>query len=123
MEAVHTGSTVLNSECVLPPNFVSLLKPQNVALFGNRTFAVIIKMRSYWIGASLVAQTLKSMPVMQETQLQSLNQEDPLEKSIATHSSILARRIPWTEEPVGYSPWGHKESDTTEQLTLHFILD
>ena len=123
MEAVHTGSTVLNSECVLPPNFVSLLKPQNVALFGNRTFAVVIKMRSYWIGASLVAQTLKSMPVMQETQLQSLDQEDPLEKSIATHSSILARRIPWTEEPVGYSPWGHKESDTTEQLTLHFILD
>ena len=123
METVHTGSTVLNRECVLPPNFVSLLKPQNVALFGNRTFAVVIKMRSYWIGASLVAQTLKSMPVMQETQLQSLDQEDPLEKSIVTHSSILARRIPWTEEPVGYSPWGHKESDTTEQLTLHFILD
>ena len=113
MEAVHTGSTVLNSECVLPPNFVSLLKPQNVALFGNRTLAVVIKMRSYWIGASLVAQTLKSMPVMQETQLQSLNQEDPLEKSIATHSSILARRIPWTEEPVGYSPCGYKESDMT----------
>ena len=37
---------------------------------------------------------------------------------MATHSSILAWRIPWTEEPVGYSPWGHKESDTTEQL--HF---
>ena len=123
MEAVHTGSTVLNSEYVLPPNFMSLLKPQNVALFGNRIFAVVIKMRSYWIGASLVAQTVKSMPVIQETQLQSLDQEDPLEKSIATHSSILARRIPWTEEPVGYSPWGHTESDTTEQLTLHFILD
>ena len=37
---------------------------------------------------------------------------------MATHSSILAWRIPWTEEPGGYSPWGCKESDTTEQLTL-----
>ena len=63
------------------------------------------------------------MPVMQETQLQSLDQEDPLEKGMATHSSILAGRIPWTEEPVGYSPWGHKESDTTEKLALHFIVD
>ena len=40
-----------------------------------------------------------------------------LEEGMATHSSILAWRIPWTEEPGGYSPWGHKESDTTEQLT------
>ena len=54
---------------------------------------------------------------MQETQVQSLGQEDPLEKEMATHSSILAWRIPWTEEP-GYNPWGHKELDTTEQLTL-----
>ena len=45
--------------------------------------------------------------------VQSLGWEDPLEKGMATHSSILAWRIPWTEEPV-YSPWGHKESDTTE---------
>ena len=48
----------------------------------------------------------------------SLGWEDPLEKGVATHSSILAWRIPWTEEPSGYSPWGHKESDTTEQLSL-----
>ena len=51
---------------------------------------------------------------MQETQVQSLSQEDPLEKEMATPSSILAWRIPWTEEPGGYSPWDHKESDTTE---------
>ena len=44
---------------------------------------------------------------MQETQVRSLGQEDPLEKEMATHSSILAWRIPWTEEPDGYSP-GHK---------------
>ena len=49
---------------------------------------------------------------MQETWVQSLGQEDPLEKRMATHSSILAWRIPWREEPGGlYSPWGCKESD------------
>ena len=42
---------------------------------------------------------VKNLPVMQETQVPSLGQEDPLEKGLATHSSILARRIPWTEEP------------------------
>ena len=53
--------------------------------------------------ASLVAQMAKSLPAMQETQIRCLGQEDPLEKGMATHSSILAWRIPWTEEP-----WGHK---------------
>ena len=48
---------------------------------------------------SLVAQMVKNLPVMQETQVQCLGQEDPLEKGIATHSSILAWRIPWREEP------------------------
>ena len=49
--------------------------------------------------ASLVVQMVKNLPVMQETQFQFLGQEDSLEKGIATHSSILAWRIPWTEEP------------------------
>ena len=51
---------------------------------------------------------------MQETQVRSLSQEDPLEEEMAIHSSILARRIPWTEEPGGLQSWGLKESDTTE---------
>ena len=51
---------------------------------------------------------------MLETQVRSLGQEDPLEKEMATHSSILAWKIPWTDDLVGYSPWGHKESDMTE---------
>ena len=54
---------------------------------------------------------------MQETWIQSLAEEDSLEKGMATYSSILAWRIPWREEPGGYSPWGCKESDMTEQLT------
>ena len=55
---------------------------------------------------------------MQETQVQSLGWEDPLEKGMAIYSSILAWRIPWTEDLAGHSPWGHKELDTTERLTL-----
>ena len=48
-----------------------------------------------------MAQTVKNLPTMWETQVRSLGQEDPLEKSMATHSSILGWRIPWTEEPGG----------------------
>ena len=63
---------------------------------------------------SLVAETVKHLPAMQETQVRSLCLKDPLEKGMATHSSILAWRIPWTEEPGGLQSMGHKESDTTE---------
>ena len=49
--------------------------------------------------------------------------EDPLEKEMATHSSTLAWKIPWTEKPgAGYSPWGYKESDKTEQLSLSLFI-
>ena len=64
-------------------------------------------------GASLVAQLVKDLPAMQETRVQFLGWEDPLEKEMATHSSILARRIPWTEEPGGLQFVGSQESDTT----------
>ena len=57
---------------------------------------------------------------MQETQVQSLGWEDVLEKDMATHSSILAGKSHGRRSLVGYSPWGHKESDTTERL--HFQL-
>jgi len=69
-------------------------------------------------GASLVAQMVKNLPAMWETRLQSLGQEDPLEKGMATHSSILAWRIPWAEKPGRFQSMGHKELDTTEWLGL-----
>ena len=62
--------------------------------------------------ASVVAQTVKNLPAMQEIWVQSLGQGDRLEKGMATLSSILAWRIPRTEEPGGLM--GHKESDMTE---------
>ena len=68
-----------------------------------------------WV--SLVTQMAKNLPAMQETQVWSLGWEDALEKEMATHSSILAGRISWTEEPGGLQSVGHKESDTTERLT------
>ena len=59
-----------------------------------------------WV--SLVAQTVKRLPAMQETWVQSLGQEDPLEKKMAIHSSILAWEIPWTEQPGGLQSTGSK---------------
>ena len=59
---------------------------------------------------------MKNLSAMQEMQVLSMDGEGPLEKRMATHSSTLAWTTPWTE--MGYSPWGCKESDTTEQLTL-----
>ena len=68
-----------------------------------------------------MAQTVMSLPAMWETRVQSLVWEDPLEKGMATNSSILAWRIPWTEEPGGLLSMGHEESDTTERLTQSHI--
>ena len=69
------------------------------------------------MGASLEAHIVKNLPVMQETGTQSMGREDPLEKEMATHSSVLARRIPWTEEPSD-----RKESYMTDQLSLSLSL-
>ena len=65
---------------------------------------------------------VKNPPAMQGTQVQSLGQEDPLEKGMATHSSILAWKILWTEEPGRQSPWGLKELNMTEQLNYLDII-
>ena len=71
-------------------------------------------------GASLMAQTVKNPTGMWQTQVRSLGQEDPLEEGMATHSSLLAWRTPWGEEPGElHSPWGRKELDMTERLTTH----
>ena len=68
--------------------------------------------------ASLVSQLVQSLTAMQETRVRFLGREDPLEQEMAMHSSILAWRIPWTEEPGRLQFMGLQESGTTEQLTL-----
>ena len=67
--------------------------------------------------AFLVAQMVKNLSAMQETRFQYLGQENPFEKGMTIHSSILAWRTPWTEDPVRQQSWGCKESGMTEQLT------
>ena len=72
-------------------------KHTNLAHFIPNSFLLLFN--KYFFEASLVAQRLKCLPAMQETWVRSLGQEDLLEKEMATHSSIFAWRIPWTEEP------------------------
>ena len=70
--------------------------------------------------ASLVAQTVKRLPAMRETRVRFLGWEDPLEKEMAIHSSTIAWKIPWTEEPGRLQSMGtRKESGTTERLHVH----
>ena len=77
-----------------------------------------MKTVSHIICSGLVAQTVKLLSAMQDTQVGSLGWEDPLQKEMAAHSSILAWKIPWTVEP-GRLPSGGSQ-DTTEQLHFHF---
>ena len=70
------------------------------------------------IEVSLVAQTVKNLSAMQETWVRTLGCEDPLEKEMATHSSILAWESPWTEEPGGLQSMALQRVRHTEQLTL-----
>ena len=65
-----------------------------------------------------VVQLVKNLPAMQETQVQSLGQEDSQEKGMATHFSVLTGEFHGQRSLVGYSPWGRKESDATELVTL-----
>ena len=101
--------------CCLPP----LAHPMNpFKSFWNCKWALIA---TELLEASLVAQLVKNLPAMKKTWVRSPVKEDPLEKEIATHSSIPAWRTPWTEEPVGLSPWDRKELNMTERLTLSHI--
>ena len=68
--------------------------------------------------AFLVAQLVKNLPAMWKTWVRSLGWEDPLEKGKATCSSVLAWRIPWTDDLAGYGPWGCKESNTIVYISV-----
>ena len=72
--------------------------------------------------AFLVAQSVRNLPAIQKTWVRSLGREDPLEKEMATHSSILTWKISWTQEPGGLQSMGSQESGTTERLTLTYLL-
>ena len=81
----------------------------------------LIHSPSSW-GTSLVAQTVKHLPAMQETWVQSLGQEDPLEEEMATHSSVLAWKIPWMEEPGRLQSMGSQRVGHDWATSLHHHL-
>ena len=87
-EACHAAVSRVAKSSTQPSDWTELIRP------------------SHPLGASLVAQNVKNPPAMQETWVRSLGQEDPLEKGMTTHSSILAWRIQWTEEPGGLQSMG-----------------
>ena len=87
----------------------------------SRTLAAQVQLDR--LPGTLVAQTVNNLPADWETWVRYPSQEDPLEKGMATHSSFLAWRIPWTEEPGGCCPWSCRESDTTEWLTLSLFTE
>ena len=67
-----------------------------------------------------MAQMVKNLSAMQEIQVQFLGWEDTLEKGMVTHTSVLARKVSWTESLVGYSLWGHKQTQLRDLLHFHF---
>ena len=79
----------------------------------NYSVYIIVINTPYGTSGFPDGSVVKNLPAMQETWVRSLVQEDPLEKQMTTLSSILAWEIPWTEEPGGFSPRGHKALDTT----------
>ena len=100
-------------------HFLSILLSFEWSLEAARIF-YLLYFTMLW--TSLVAQTVKRLSTMWKTWVPSLGWEDSLEKEMATQSSTLALKIPWTEElGAGYTPWGCKESGTTERLHFHFV--
>ena len=85
---------------------------------GSESFSCKDQRTNFWA----VAQRLKRLPAMQETWVRSLGREDPLEKEMATHSSILAWRIPWTEEPGGLQPTGSQRVWHDWVISLSFTF-
>ena len=110
-------------DCSLPGSSVHGILQARVLEWGAIAFstnmeqrALIPSLKLQW--ASLVAQRLKRQPPMRETWVPSLGREDPLEEEMATHSSILAWEMPWTEEPGGLQSMQLQELDMTENTHI-----
>ena len=119
--ASGTGSSILHIWMAIgePVWVLGSREEERVSSWGS-VLSYFIKEMYYWkysyvcvmmmmIRAFLLAQMVNNLPAMQETCIWSLGWEDPLEKGMATHSNILAWRIPWTEEPGGLQSMGHEE--------------
>jgi len=88
----------------------------------SESYTFIYTYTHSFLDSSLVAQMVQSLPALPETWVRFLGQEDPLEKEMATHSSILAWRIPWTEEPGGLQSTGSQRVRQDCGTSLHFHI-
>ena len=130
----NSSSPLFFSVPLFLPSFLSCLSPPQFFYSLTSPFPTCIPLLpilQYLMGvvwffrASLVAQTVKNLPEIQETWAQSLGQEDLLEKEMATNSSVLAWEIPQTRRLVGYRPWGYKRVKhdlVTEHAHMHLIF-
>ena len=113
MQSSHSLLAVLQPRNVFPKELEAILLKCNLQEIYQPDLQSLLEVRSLSLISAfqlvfLVAQTVKNPPVMQETWIQSLGQKQPVEKGKAAHSSILAWRIPWTEEPGSLHSTGHK---------------
>ena len=120
MQNIKTQCSKASPICVLKSLFIDTIH-QHGPMYYMKCHGTIICLLPT-MGTSLVAQMVKRLPRMQETQVKSPGWEDILEKEMATHSSIMPGKSHGWRSLVGYSPWGGKESDTTEQLHFHFYF-
>ena len=111
-------SFVVQSEVRKVDSFSSILLAQNSFVYlGSFVFPYALQNSLFQFKTFLVAQSVKNLPAVQETRVQSPGQADLLEKEMATHSSILVWKILWTEEPGRLQSMGLKELDTTQHWT------
>ena len=113
MKIMRFRFSVYMNECVCPAGTESACNAGDLSLFPGSVSApgeacLLIGYPLQYSWASLVAQTIKNLPAMREIWVLSLGWDDPLEEGIATYSSILAWRIPWTEEPGGLQSPKHE---------------
>ena len=106
MESVTTKMSI--SSFHLWQNCVYVFLVDNAMIIWNKNIFLLLWLTYIFVRSSLIAQLVKNLLVVQETWVQSLGGEDPVEKEMATHSSLLAWKIPWTEESGGFRSMGHR---------------
>ena len=119
--AIGWALTIYKAQEIRLNNHTSLLNFLHLIFFFF--YLSILGLGFTWLWVSLVAQRFKSLPAMWKTPVWSLCQEDPLEKEMAAHSSILAWRIPWRKEPGMLQSTGSQSRTWLRYFTFTFILD
>ena len=128
VKSIITNSSPLSFQNFVLVSFLKLFVFMNLCLLNRAFVFILIGFSSNWFNCTLFSWgcpcslVIKNLPAVQETQerlVQSLNWEDPLEEGMATHSSILAWKTPWTEEPGGLQSMGSQSQTQLKRLSRH----